>query len=127
MQAEALRGDPEGFVRQQEVLNDARALVKRAEEQVAQLVKNTPSLEQVRTSIILAHLHFNSTGGLLTAHCTALVATQCYQTTNAHWPCKHCALLLELVCGLEHVTNFKPVLWIRPRSSYAHGDLSAAS
>jgi len=54
MQAEALRGDPEGFARQQEVLNDARALVKRAEEQVAQLVKNTPSLEQVRTSIILA-------------------------------------------------------------------------
>ncbi|KAA6428134.1 MAG: hypothetical protein FRX49_01730 [Trebouxia sp. A1-2] len=45
-QAEALRGDPEGFARQQEILNDARALVKRAEEQVAQLVKNTPSLEQ---------------------------------------------------------------------------------
>ena len=67
MQAEALRCDPEGFARQQEVLNDARALVKRAEEQVAQLVKNTPSLEQVRTTIVIAHLHFNSTGGLLTA------------------------------------------------------------
>jgi len=56
MQAEALRGDPEGFARQQEVLNDARALVKRAEEEVAQFVKNTPSLEQVRTTIILAQL-----------------------------------------------------------------------
>ena len=67
MQAEALRGDPEGFARQQEVLNDAQALVKSAEEQVAQLVKNTPSLEQVRITIILAHVHFNSTVGLLTA------------------------------------------------------------
>ena len=67
MQAEALRGDPEGFARQQEVLNDAQALVKSAEEQVAQLVKNTPTLEQVRITIILAHVHFNSTVGLLTA------------------------------------------------------------
>ncbi|DBA67711.1 TPA: hypothetical protein ACH3X2_001299 [Trebouxia sp. C0005] len=50
-QAEALRGDPEGFARQQEILNDARALVKRAEEQVAQLVKNTPSLEQVAADL----------------------------------------------------------------------------
>ena len=97
MQAEALRGDPEGFARQQEVLNDARALVKRAEEQVAQLVKNTPSLEQVRTTIILAHLHFNSTGGLLAAQCTALVATQCCHTTIAHWPCKHGVLFLHLI------------------------------
>ncbi|KAL0022711.1 hypothetical protein WJX77_005521 [Trebouxia sp. C0004] len=50
-QAEALRGDPEGFALQQDVLNDARALVKSAEEQVAQLVKNTPSLEQVAADL----------------------------------------------------------------------------
>lgn len=50
-QAEALRGDPEGFARQQEVLNDAQALVKSAEEQVAQLVKNTPTLEQVAADL----------------------------------------------------------------------------
>lgn len=47
VQAEALRGDPVGFARQQEVLNDAQALVDRAKEQVAQLVRNTPSLQQV--------------------------------------------------------------------------------
>jgi len=79
------------------LLLNPSTLVKRAEEQVAQLVKNTPSLEQVRTTIILAHLHLNSTGGLLTAQCTALVATQCCQTSIALWPCKHGALLLHLI------------------------------
>ena len=47
MQAEALRGDPEGFARQQVMLDDASQLVALAQAKVAELEANTPSLQQV--------------------------------------------------------------------------------
>lgn len=50
MQAEALRGDPEGYARQQTVLDTAQKLVTRAQAQVAAMEANTPSLEQVSLS-----------------------------------------------------------------------------
>lgn len=46
-QAEALRGDPEGFAQQQLMLNNARELVALAQAKVAELEANTPSLEEV--------------------------------------------------------------------------------
>ena len=46
-QAEALRGDQEGFAHQQQVLDTAQKLVERAQAQVAAMEANTPSLEQV--------------------------------------------------------------------------------
>lgn len=48
VQAEALRGDQEGFARQQEVLDTAQKLVAHAQAQVAAMEANTPSLEQVK-------------------------------------------------------------------------------
>ena len=47
-QAEALRGDPEGFARQQVMLDDACQLVALAQAKVAELEANTPSLKEVR-------------------------------------------------------------------------------
>ncbi|KAL3156551.1 hypothetical protein ABBQ38_000842 [Trebouxia sp. C0009 RCD-2024] len=46
-QAEALRGDPEGFARQQLMLDDAAQLVALAQAKVAELEANTPSLQEV--------------------------------------------------------------------------------
>lgn len=46
-QAEALRGDPEGFARQQVMLDDACQLVALAQAKVAELEANTPSLKEV--------------------------------------------------------------------------------
>ena len=49
LQAEALRSDPAGFARQQQVLDNARQLVNRAKIQVAELEGNMPSLDTVCT------------------------------------------------------------------------------
>ena len=52
MQAEALRGDPEGFARQQVMLDDASQLVALAQAKVAELEANTPSLHEVLLCVV---------------------------------------------------------------------------
>ena len=42
-----MRGDPEGFARQQVMLDDASQLVALAQAKVAELEANTPSLKEV--------------------------------------------------------------------------------
>ena len=49
-QAEALRGDKEGFARQQVMLDDASQLVALAQAKVTELEANTPSLKEVQRS-----------------------------------------------------------------------------
>ena len=51
-QTEALRGDPEGFARQQLMLNDASELVTLARAKVAELEANTPSFKEVWLCVI---------------------------------------------------------------------------